>query len=276
MTLLAEQFFVKRNHYVIILNGNDDEKVMIEEYMRYLQHYCSYNGAYGSDDSKLTETMVLLARKYALPKFNVGNNVWIQKLEQHEILKDTPLFQFAVCDIAMMTENPEFAIEDLLAKLPLSLNVSDLKENMGAINEFYSKCKEILGNKIVDRNKIINAVKKQNNDVDSNILRLFLSDIIECKTNYNRKIMSAFDKTFSQKEKDLKICLKYLNNMLANRILCGNQIIAQKLLEFKSNNNDYKVFYNTFGFPIIIDKDGNDNIKEFSLPYFYHFGSYIL
>lgn len=58
MTLLAEQFFVKRNHYVIILNGNDDEKVMIEEYMRYLQHYCTYNGTYGSDDSELTVTMV--------------------------------------------------------------------------------------------------------------------------------------------------------------------------------------------------------------------------
>ena len=56
MTLLAEQFFVKRNHYVIILNGNDDEKVMIEEYMRYLQHYCTYNGMYGSDDSELTPT----------------------------------------------------------------------------------------------------------------------------------------------------------------------------------------------------------------------------
>lgn len=31
---------------------------MIEEYMRYLQHYCTYNGTYGSDDSELTETMV--------------------------------------------------------------------------------------------------------------------------------------------------------------------------------------------------------------------------
>ncbi|MBR4264507.1 MAG: hypothetical protein IKP73_18690 [Bacteroidales bacterium] len=275
--VLPADIFIKNNHYVIILDGTNDEKVIFEEYMRYLQHFCTYNGMCNSDDSDLLEAFVLLARKYIFSKCNVGNNVWIQKLEQYDILKDNPLFQFAICDIAMMTKNQKSAIKDLLAELPLGFKASDLKENTYAINEFYSKCKEILGNKVVDRNEIKKIVEKQkNNDVDTEVLQDYLGYKIEHKTNYNKKTMETFYKTFSCKEKDLKNYLNYLNNMLANRILNGNQIITQKLLDFKSKNNDYEVLYNTFGFPIIIDKDGTDNIKKFALKYFYYFGTYIL
>ena len=249
--------------YVIQLI-KDEPSALLEEYMRFLQHYCTYKGICSTTRlaqwiwrMELPKAMACLARKYAFPDSEIESNGWLQKLEQCTLLKDKTLFQFAVCDIAMMTADPEMAAEELLESLPDIINESDLVENEQSVSEFYDKCTSLLDEEIANREQIEKCMETNNVDDIVEMVEIFVT--IKDKDNFD----------------DIKKCLLYLDKMLALRLKHGISIVAQKLLEFKTNGNDFGVLYGFFGYPVIIRKDQSNNLADFKWSYDKCRGSHI-
>lgn len=245
--------------YYTIELYSDGQQELLEKYMRFLQQFCTYYGMCNIFKSDLTEAMVLLAKNYAFPESEIEGNGWIHKLEQCRLLKGKTLFQFAVCDVAMMTAEPEMTAEELLESLPDIINESNLEENEQSVFEFYDKCTSLLDEYIANREQIEKCIETNNVD-----------DIVEMVEEiYDAKIKDQ------DNFEDIKKCLSYYNKMLAHRLKHGIDIVAQKLLEFKANGNDLKVLYGFFGFPVIIRKDQSNNLADFKWSYDNCSGSHI-
>ncbi len=247
--------------YVIKLI-KDEPSALLEEYMRFLQHYCTYKGISTTRLAQwwrmeLPKAMACLARKYAFPESEIESNVWVQKMEQCRLLKGKTLFQFAVCDIAMMTEEPEKTADVLLKSLPDIINESDWVESERSVSEFYDKCTSLLDEYIANREQIEKCIETNNVDDIVEMVEIFVT--IKDKDNFD----------------DIKKCLLYLDKMLALRLKHGISIVAQKLLEFKTNGNDFEVLYGFFGYPVIIRKDQSNNLADFKWSYDKCRGSHI-
>lgn len=238
-------FSIYINHYVIQLDSNDEEE-LFEEYMRFLIRFCTYGGAFGYG----CDEMAYLAQQYVYPFYDNGNNyAWVDKLEQVRVLAGKPLFQFAVCDMVLMTDDPDKAFDKLLFYWR-SYSSLFLKDDKESITWFYRECEKILDREIVDGNTIQKSIKKRQSVFNVE----YAISMVE----------SAFGANITGRNnvKDIKNCLLSLDKMLNFRLKNDIDFVAQKLLEYKKNKK-FEDLYMLFGYPMIFYCNGTNNLDKF-------------